>query len=239
MLFDLRGRRRRAVQGTYLMLAVLMGGGLVLFGVGEQRVRRPARRVQRRRRLERRQRAPEDASTSRRSGSRSSRATRCCSRAWCATTTRGDEPASERHELPAGREGGPAQGGLVLAALRGRRRQAEPGARGVRAPDLRRGRARTSRRRPRRPRRSSRRRANDTPSYLRLVSVRHAGRGHAHGGSGRAEGDRPGSEGTTEARQEAGRGTEEGRTAAATERLTYALTPNWPSRDTDKAGRTL
>jgi hypothetical protein len=34
MLFDLRGRRRRAVQVTYLMLAVLMGGGLVLFGVG-------------------------------------------------------------------------------------------------------------------------------------------------------------------------------------------------------------
>ena len=28
MLFDLRGRRRRAVQGTYLMLALLMGGGL-------------------------------------------------------------------------------------------------------------------------------------------------------------------------------------------------------------------
>jgi hypothetical protein len=34
MLFDLRGRRRRVVQGTYLMLALLMGGGLVLFGVG-------------------------------------------------------------------------------------------------------------------------------------------------------------------------------------------------------------
>jgi hypothetical protein len=35
MLFDLRGRgRRRAVQATYLGLAVLMGGGLVLFGVG-------------------------------------------------------------------------------------------------------------------------------------------------------------------------------------------------------------
>ena len=34
MLFDLRGRRRRAVQGTYLVLAMLMGGGLVLFGVG-------------------------------------------------------------------------------------------------------------------------------------------------------------------------------------------------------------
>ncbi len=34
MLFDLRGRRRRAVQATYLTLAVLMGGGLVLFGVG-------------------------------------------------------------------------------------------------------------------------------------------------------------------------------------------------------------
>jgi hypothetical protein len=34
MLFDLRGRRRRAVQATYLLLALLMGGGLVLFGVG-------------------------------------------------------------------------------------------------------------------------------------------------------------------------------------------------------------
>jgi hypothetical protein len=35
MLFDLRGRgRRRAVQAIYLSLAILMGGGLVLFGVG-------------------------------------------------------------------------------------------------------------------------------------------------------------------------------------------------------------
>jgi hypothetical protein len=34
MLFDLKGKRRRAVQGTYIMLAVLMGGGLVLFGIG-------------------------------------------------------------------------------------------------------------------------------------------------------------------------------------------------------------
>ncbi len=34
MLFDLRGKRRRAVQGTYLMLALLLGGGLVLFGIG-------------------------------------------------------------------------------------------------------------------------------------------------------------------------------------------------------------
>src|SRR3954471_17958618 len=35
MLFDLRGRgRRRAVQAIYLGLALLMGGGLVLFGVG-------------------------------------------------------------------------------------------------------------------------------------------------------------------------------------------------------------
>jgi hypothetical protein len=34
MLFDLRGRRRRAVQVTYATLAVLMGGGLVLFGIG-------------------------------------------------------------------------------------------------------------------------------------------------------------------------------------------------------------
>jgi hypothetical protein len=35
MLFDLRGRgRRRTVQMTYIGLALLMGGGLVLFGVG-------------------------------------------------------------------------------------------------------------------------------------------------------------------------------------------------------------
>src|SRR5207248_11092129 len=35
MLFDLRGRgRRRTVQTVYLGLALLMGGGLVLFGVG-------------------------------------------------------------------------------------------------------------------------------------------------------------------------------------------------------------
>jgi tetratricopeptide (TPR) repeat protein len=34
VLFDLKGRRRRVVQVTYLMLAVLMGGGLVFFGIG-------------------------------------------------------------------------------------------------------------------------------------------------------------------------------------------------------------
>jgi hypothetical protein len=35
MLFDLRGRgRRRAVQAIYLTLAILMGGGLVFFGIG-------------------------------------------------------------------------------------------------------------------------------------------------------------------------------------------------------------
>jgi hypothetical protein len=35
MLFDLRGRgRRRTIQGIYLTLAVLMGGGLVFFGIG-------------------------------------------------------------------------------------------------------------------------------------------------------------------------------------------------------------
>jgi hypothetical protein len=34
MLFDLRGKRRRAVQATYVTLALLMGGGLVLFGIG-------------------------------------------------------------------------------------------------------------------------------------------------------------------------------------------------------------
>jgi tetratricopeptide (TPR) repeat protein len=35
MLFDLRGRgRRRTVQAIYLSLALLMGGGLVFFGIG-------------------------------------------------------------------------------------------------------------------------------------------------------------------------------------------------------------
>jgi hypothetical protein len=34
MLFDLKGKRRRAVQGTYLTLAILMGVGLVAFGIG-------------------------------------------------------------------------------------------------------------------------------------------------------------------------------------------------------------
>jgi hypothetical protein len=35
MLFDLRSRgRRRTVQGVYLALAIILGGGLILFGVG-------------------------------------------------------------------------------------------------------------------------------------------------------------------------------------------------------------
>jgi hypothetical protein len=34
MLFDLRGRRQHAVKVIYLALALLMGGGLVFFGVG-------------------------------------------------------------------------------------------------------------------------------------------------------------------------------------------------------------
>src|SRR5215467_9092138 len=34
MIFDLKGKRRRVVQGVYLTLAILMGGGLVLFGIG-------------------------------------------------------------------------------------------------------------------------------------------------------------------------------------------------------------
>lgn len=35
MLFDLRGRgRRRTIQAIYLTLAILMGGGLVFFGIG-------------------------------------------------------------------------------------------------------------------------------------------------------------------------------------------------------------
>jgi hypothetical protein len=34
MLFDLKGKRRRVVQVVYVGLAILMGGGLVLFGIG-------------------------------------------------------------------------------------------------------------------------------------------------------------------------------------------------------------
>jgi len=34
VLFDLKGRRRHVVQVTYLLLAILMGGGLVFFGIG-------------------------------------------------------------------------------------------------------------------------------------------------------------------------------------------------------------
>jgi hypothetical protein len=34
MLFDLRGRRRNVVKVIYLGLAILLGGGLVLFGIG-------------------------------------------------------------------------------------------------------------------------------------------------------------------------------------------------------------
>jgi hypothetical protein len=34
MLFDLKGKRHRTVQGVYLTLAILMGAGLVLFGIG-------------------------------------------------------------------------------------------------------------------------------------------------------------------------------------------------------------
>jgi hypothetical protein len=34
MLFDLQGKRRRLVQGVYLTLAILMGVGLVVFGIG-------------------------------------------------------------------------------------------------------------------------------------------------------------------------------------------------------------
>ena len=34
MLFDLQGKRRRVVQVVYASLALLMGGGLVLFGIG-------------------------------------------------------------------------------------------------------------------------------------------------------------------------------------------------------------
>ena len=88
MLFDLRGRRRRAVQATYLMLGAADG-------------RRPGAVRRRRRACRAACSTPSRAaagraatarsttrSTSRRSGSRRTRRTWCSSRAWCATTTR-------------------------------------------------------------------------------------------------------------------------------------------------------
>jgi tetratricopeptide (TPR) repeat protein len=38
MLFDLKGRRKNVIKVTYLILAILFGGGLVLFGVGSNQV---------------------------------------------------------------------------------------------------------------------------------------------------------------------------------------------------------
>ena len=38
MLFDLKGKRKNVVKVTYLFLAILFGGGLVLFGVGSNNV---------------------------------------------------------------------------------------------------------------------------------------------------------------------------------------------------------
>ncbi len=38
MLFDLKGKRKNLVKVTYLFLAILFGGGLVLFGVGSNNV---------------------------------------------------------------------------------------------------------------------------------------------------------------------------------------------------------
>jgi tetratricopeptide (TPR) repeat protein len=38
MLFDLKGKRKNLVKVTYLFLAILFGGGLVLFGVGSNQV---------------------------------------------------------------------------------------------------------------------------------------------------------------------------------------------------------
>ena len=54
MLFDLRGPgRRRTVKVIYITLALLMGGGLVLFGIGGAALRRPVRRDHRQQRRRR------------------------------------------------------------------------------------------------------------------------------------------------------------------------------------------
>ena len=155
MLFDLRGRRRRAVQATYLMLAVLMGGGLVLFGIGGDASGRPVRRVQRQRaaaaatsqldkRIERQQERLK-ASPAERGGAGRARAAELPGRV-------GADALGLEH-VPRRGQGRAAQGGRVLGALPdGRRRRARPGPRAARAERLRRERRSTSpaRRRTRR-----------------------------------------------------------------------------------------
>ena len=175
MLFDLRGRRRRVVQATYLMLAVLMGGGLVLFGIGgdvsgglfdafsersgsggngNDAIEKRIERLEKRRRGE-------------------PAATRPRSRSWCATTTR-----SPRTQQESGTTEFPddAKDELRKAAsywqryLGGGRGEAEPRyARRTRCGSTTSARS-TSRRRPRRRQRSSPRRRTTAASYLQLVA---------------------------------------------------------------------
>ena len=115
-----RGRRRRAVQATYLMLAVLMGGGLVLFGIGGT-CRRPARRVhrQQQRRQQRQRAGSRSASSARRPRLKASPNDRRRWRRSCADTT--SWPSRRRPRArprsPRG-EGRAAPGGRLLAALR-------------------------------------------------------------------------------------------------------------------------
>ena len=129
MLFDLRGRRRRAVQATYLTLAVLMGGGLVLFGIGGDVSGGLVRRVQRQRQRQLGQQpARRSASTRRRSGWRRRPTTRPRWPSWCRLNYQAaaSQTPSGSTTIPEDGQGRPAQGGRLLGALREGRPTASP-----------------------------------------------------------------------------------------------------------------
>ncbi len=192
MLFDLRGKRRRAVQATYLMLAVLMGGGLVLFGIGGDvsgglfdafsdaaaAAATPATT-----------RSRSASSATRRAARRRTRTTR----PPCAELVR-DHYQLATARPTTGAVGFPeeARDELRKAAahwqryLEARAEKPDPSLAAryaLQVYDA--GRAEQAEARRRRRPRSWRERDNDAQSYLQLVAVRHAGRRQAHGRPGR------------------------------------------------------
>ena len=142
MLFDLRGRRRRAVQATYLTLAAADGRRSRVLRDRRRRVGRALRRVQRQpQRHRERQRAARAAhrATARSAWPPRPQNERCWPR-WCATTTRWPRPAcpSGVSQYPEEAKDELRQSGRLLAALRGgaddraRRLAGPPGAQALR-----------------------------------------------------------------------------------------------------------
>ena len=160
MLFDLRGAgRRRTVKVVYITLAFLMGGGLVLFGIGGDGLRRPGRRHHRARRRRRRLGPlPQAGDRGARAAPRPTRRTpppgprspaRASSSPASARTSTPRRARSPRPAAPSSRRAGDAwERYLALEPEEARRPRREPDGPGLR-------RAQPARRRRRRPRRSS------------------------------------------------------------------------------------